>query len=71
MKLFKTLIAAALVSLPLAAAADEAPLPSAQATPSGETPTAGVVTVLILPLNQPGPTDLPANLVILVQVVEF
>ena len=47
MKLFKTLIAAALVSLPLAAAADEAPLPSAQATPSGETPTAGVVTVLM------------------------
>ena len=31
----------------------------------------GVVTVLILPLNQPGPTDLQASLAILVQVVEF
>lgn len=31
----------------------------------------GVVTVLVLPLNQPTPTDLQANLVVLVQVAEF
>ncbi|MEO8500411.1 MAG: hypothetical protein ABI565_05805 [Vicinamibacteria bacterium] len=47
MKLFKTLIAAALVSLPLVVAAAEASLPSVQATPSPETPTAEVVRVLM------------------------
>ena len=31
----------------------------------------GVVTILVLPLNQPAPTDLQANLAVLVQVAEF
>jgi len=31
----------------------------------------GVVTVLVLRLNQPAPTDLQANLLVLVQVAEF
>jgi hypothetical protein len=31
----------------------------------------GVVTILVLELNQPAPTDLQANLAVLVQVTEF
>jgi hypothetical protein len=31
----------------------------------------GVVTILVLPLNQPAPTDLRANVAVLVQVAEF
>jgi hypothetical protein len=31
----------------------------------------GVVTILVLKLNQPAPTDIPANLAVLVQMTEY